>query len=347
MRKKVLGLVFLGCAAVGLLLIPTFGFSQKGGGFGPKKANWADPDSVNKVFDKASNGREFVMISDLNKFLRDPVQQWATENGNTSGQLTRAQFQQFGKWYMDKVASGQLPGPGGGNKQIGGGPGQQGFDPDQFAITRFKEADKNGDGFLTEDEIMAMKGGLKDVWKQYDKNNDGKIDLEEYKAYMRDRMGGGNNATDQGGLAPIAAIIEEEWEKRPTVFRAGKLPKELMPGGVAEWFSQLDTDNDGQVGYYEWRKSGKSYEEFAKMDRNGDGLLTPEEVLWYLKTNAASDNPSVGSTVGQGPSIGSPGGQRPTFQGPPGKGDFGKGGKGGYDKGGKGGKGKDRPPKGG
>jgi hypothetical protein len=38
------------------------------------------------------------------------------------------------------------------------------------------------------------------------------------------------------GNSPPADSIEDEWGKRPTVFRAGKLPKDLPP-----WFSQLDT----------------------------------------------------------------------------------------------------------
>jgi hypothetical protein len=59
-----------------------------------------------------------------------------------------------------------------------------------------------------------------------------------------------------------------------------------LPAGLPDWFLQLDTDNDGQVSLYEWRRSGKTFTEFALMDRNGDGLLTAEEVMCFLAKQA-------------------------------------------------------------
>jgi hypothetical protein len=40
----------------------------------------------------------------------------------------------------------------------------------------------------------------------------------------------------------------------------------------------LDTDRDGQVGLDEWRAAGRSTDDFAEYDQNGDGLITPDEV---------------------------------------------------------------------
>ena len=37
-----------------------------------------------------------------------------------------------------------------------------------------------------------------------------------------------------------------------------------------------DKDGDGQLGLYEWERS--KYAEFAKLDKNGDGFLTPLEL---------------------------------------------------------------------
>ena len=69
-------------------------------------------------------------------------------------------------------------------------------------------------------------------------------------------------------------------EERPVVMRYGKFPKEVkdkLPG----WFDDLDTDKDGQVSLYEWRKGSRETKEFAEMDLNGDGLVTVDELIRY------------------------------------------------------------------
>ena len=53
---------------------------------------------------------------------------------------------------------------------------------------------------------------------------------------------------------PLALMEEEDWDRKPTVLRAGKLPKDGLP----TWFKELDTDGDGQVALFEWRKAGKN-----------------------------------------------------------------------------------------
>ena len=113
------------------------------------------------------------------------------------------------------------------------------------------------------------------------------------------------------------------------VWRSGFLPKEL-PG----WFKELDANNDGQVSLMEWMKAGKPMSEFAKYDRNDDGLLTPEEVLRV--TRLAAGLPANGEAVAAngddtervvGPRLSS------DKTGKFGKGGFGKGGFGKFGKG--------------
>jgi hypothetical protein len=71
--------------------------------------------------------------------------------------------------------------------------------------------------------------------------------------------------------------------KKQIVYRGNNLPKDL------DWFQQLDTDHDGQVGLYEWKASGRPIAEFEKRDLNGDGFITAEEIIKY----EAKNNPSL------------------------------------------------------
>jgi hypothetical protein len=62
------------------------------------------------------------------------------------------------------------------------------------------------------------------------------------------------------------------------IIRADNLPKDLP-----DWFKELDTDKDGQVGLYEWKAGTRDLSEYRNFDRNSDGLITPEEAMWYTK----------------------------------------------------------------
>jgi Ca2+-binding EF-hand superfamily protein len=183
----------------------------------------------------------------------------------------------------------------------------------------FRRYDKNGDGVLNYDEMPDNLKAEKDKW---DTNKDGLIDLKEFKEYMKGRMdqiraemaaanpnsqGAGSNAGAGGQLPFVPIPVEEEAPKR-TVYRAGNLPKELPA-----WFAQYDTDGDGQIGLYEWKKTGEPLARFQEIDRNGDGFLTVEEVLaWQASQNKAKG----GTVVAGGPSPGNPGMGRGGFNGP-------------------------------
>jgi hypothetical protein len=88
-----------------------------------------------------------------------------------------------------------------------------------------------------------------------------------------------------GNPADPALDEDQQDGKKVVVYRNDNLPPEL------DWFRQLDVDRDGQVGLYEWKASGRPISEFDKRDLNGDGFITPEEVLKY----EAKMNPSLRS----------------------------------------------------
>lgn len=213
---------------------------------------------------------------------------------------------------------GGFGGPGGGRGPRGpGGPGGGMSDAD--LERRFAEYDQNKDGRLSLEEASDR---MKPSFKEIDANGDGSIDLSEYKGYIARRFGGGPGGGGPGGGPPGGgswnggnnnwgngpgwgggppggpggggwgggpsnggdAHRDEKKEENVFAIRYGKLPP-----GLPDWFTELDTDKDGQIGLYEWRAAGKDTKEFMAMDLDHDGLLAPQELLRYNARKAEDD----------------------------------------------------------
>jgi len=168
------------------------------------------------------------------------------------------------------------------------------------AEERFRALDRNGDGVLSWGEMPRALRSELDKW---DKNKDGFLDLNEYKAYFQARHQ--QSRAEWAAFSPepppqrtapteATAPVERETGKL-VVYRAGKLPKELPP-----WFEQLDTDHDGQIGLYEWKTSGRPISEFLAMDRNHDGFLTVNEVLKAMAASSQAGAPATRMPGGMG-----------------------------------------------
>lgn len=165
---------------------------------------------------------------------------------------------------------GDRRGWGGGDRQDGGGFRMS----DEDIERRFTESDANKDGKLSPDEI-SDRSPLKSSFKDADTNTDGYIDRDEYKKYIAARFGGDSNGgSGDGGFGSSESRRDKEKPKEePLVaIRYGKLP-----AGLPDWWNDLDTDKDGQVGLYEWRADGRDVKEFVRMDLDGDGLLAPQD----------------------------------------------------------------------
>ena len=362
MRKfHLFAFCIFGCAA--LLLFPAPSIGQGGFGGGGKKKGGGSfgggaPDA-NQLFDYYAGGKPYVLISDV-KFNRDKMLAYAQEKGISNGQLTRPQFADYFDQSMKaRAAGGFSGGTGGSNKggktpgspDEGGGmkkmkfefPGAPGsgitVSPgsaapvsidimNQLADAQFKKLDRDGDGKLNQDE---MPGPLRGNLGKWDKNNDGFINQDEFREFFSARMVGNGEDPATRNIATI--IIEvEELDRKPVVFRAGG----AMPAGLPGWFKELDTDKDGQVGLYEWRKGSSVLEkhkidpdldEFRKWDLNDDGFITPEEALRFL-AQGATPRTAVASASGSSSGDRPSGGKGNPWSGFGGKGFGGKGKKG-------------------
>jgi hypothetical protein len=104
-----------------------------------------------------------------------------------------------------------------------------------------------------------------------------------------------NKETPPAATVVVPSRTPTGEDSRPTVYRLGKMPKDLP-----SWFEQLDTDKDGQVGLYEWKKAGRNVDEFLAMDANKDGFLTAEEVLRHQRARGLSASASTVATASPG-----------------------------------------------
>jgi hypothetical protein len=127
--------------------------------------------------------------------------------------------------------------------------------------------------------------------------DNGVMTRELYLEFVQNDRQNAQARRDADGPAEIILGAEDgaaaapKKEHRPIVYRPGNLPRDLPP-----WFAQLDRDEDGQVGLYEWLETGRSADDFLKMDANADGLLTPEEVLRFERARKAATSPDRSAT---------------------------------------------------
>jgi Ca2+-binding EF-hand superfamily protein len=142
----------------------------------------------------------------------------------------------------------------------------------------FQDMDADGDGFVTKDEAQAAmeKRGHKPhgdgsaFFDKADTDKDGKISKAESEANQQRRF--------QQMDANVDGFVTQEEAKAAFDKMRADHPKPA--DGQADkgqgFINRLDADKDGKISKAEWDQGGQQM--FAKLDKNTDGKLTPDEM---------------------------------------------------------------------
>lgn len=85
--------------------------------------------------------------------------------------------------------------------------------------------------------------------------------------------GGGPNSITLVPQEPVPQVVPPATKPEGNTGRRGK--SRMVPTLPKEYEAR-DKNGDGQIGLYEWDRA--KYSEFVKLDKNGDGFLTPAEL---------------------------------------------------------------------
>jgi Ca2+-binding EF-hand superfamily protein len=177
-------------------------------------------------------------------------------DANADGKLSLDEVPQprqeaFKKW----VARGDTNGDGmlersEFRRALGEAPTQPGEAPRRDAKQFFARIDRNGDGKLTADEAPEERRKfIERLIKRGDKDGNGSLSLEEFEAARPERPA------------------------RPEAPEAAARPGNRPPLGL---FGVIDSDHDGRLTSGEIAAAADA---IRKLDRNGDGNITPDEIM--------------------------------------------------------------------
>ncbi|HET6422354.1 MAG TPA: hypothetical protein VFG20_01645 [Planctomycetaceae bacterium] len=165
----------------------------------------------------------------------------------------------------------------------------------------FREMDRDKDGTITEEEYNYVDGRLRDRLKEVGLAYRPGLTLE-----MFSKAGPKLDELRQKAREQEQKERESRGESsRGSSDRGGPpsrgKPKEKVRINVdlPATYTAVDKDQDGQIGLYEWERS--KFAEFRALDRNGDGFLSPKELIAGPRAVATTTTPQPAATTPAAP----------------------------------------------
>src|SRR5581483_7793234 len=187
------------------------------------------------------------------------------------------------------------------------------------AESTFRSTDRDGNGEVDADEFRRLSDGTRERMQRIGINGSRPIKKEEFITAMEavEEMRRKEREQDQqqrGNSSPNGSSSRDSRSKDGKGKGKDKLTVELPAQ-----YAALDKNHDGQIGLYEWDRA--KIAEFKALDRNGDGFLTPKELvnaaITPTVTASTATAPSSSSSTRPGPSPIRPGSPTPPAGTPP------------------------------